>query len=101
MLRSWRLLESPERWLAGKEPVSLIAEPIADHRLAYLEYEGPVSRERGHVAQWDHGPAEWTHDSESSAAMQIQGGRLIGRVLLERIPSQPSWTARYLPDVCA
>jgi hypothetical protein len=101
VLRSWRLLESPDRWLARTEPTCLVAEPLADHRLAYLDHEGPVSRERGHVVRWDHGSAEWMHDGESSVTVQVLGGRLIGRVLLERVPSQPLWSARYLPDVSA
>lgn len=43
VLESWRLLREPlmNEWLA--------AEPIPDHRLAYLTYEGPVSQNRGAV----------------------------------------------------
>ena len=43
VLRSWRLLAP----LGREAPVP--AEPAADHRLLYLEYEGPVSGERGSV----------------------------------------------------
>lgn len=46
--RTWRLLEEPG---IG----SVAAERIADHRLLYLDYEGPVSGGRGHVKQWDQG----------------------------------------------
>lgn len=34
------------------------AEPLPDHRLAYLEYEGPVSGNRGSVRQVDAGNFE-------------------------------------------
>ncbi|MEQ1904016.1 MAG: hypothetical protein ABL888_07540 [Pirellulaceae bacterium] len=33
------------------EPISVIAQRLADHRLEYLEYEGPVSGNRGSVAR--------------------------------------------------
>ncbi len=49
-LRTWRLASTPfgETW-------AIAAEPLPDHRLAYLEYEGPVSGNRGHVKRWDTG----------------------------------------------
>lgn len=49
VLRAWRLLAEPApgAWVP--------AEPNADHRLLYLDYEGPVSRGRGAVARWDAG----------------------------------------------
>lgn len=43
VLRTWRLGAPPE---TGE----VRAEPIGDHRVAYLEYEGPVSGDRGAVS---------------------------------------------------
>lgn len=43
VLRTWRLAEPPA---AGK---TIHAEALADHRLHYLDYEGPVSGGRGCV----------------------------------------------------
>ncbi|MGL6094853.1 MAG: DNA polymerase ligase N-terminal domain-containing protein [Fimbriiglobus sp.] len=48
VLMAWRLLAEP-----GGLPVS--AEPNVDHRLVYLDYEGPVSGGRGTVIRWDFG----------------------------------------------
>ena len=73
VLRSWRLLESPDRWLCATEPLSLMTEAIGDHRLLYLDYEGSVSRERGCVARWDHGLVVWLGDNEFSVRLQING----------------------------
>lgn len=42
--RAWRLLRNP----AIEEPIA--AEELPDHRLLYLDYEGPVSNDRGTVA---------------------------------------------------
>ncbi len=51
-LKSWRLLKAPH-------PGQFVyAEPIADHRLLYLDYEGEVSGDRGTVTQWDTGVYE-------------------------------------------
>ena len=77
-LRSWRLLESPERWSLASNRPSLRAEPIPDHRLAYLEYEGPVSRERGTVQRWDGGDAEWLEQSPKQIVLKLSGNRLSG-----------------------
>ena len=41
VLRTWRLLAEPT---AGG-PIA--AEPLGDHRIAYLDYEGPLSGDRG------------------------------------------------------
>ena len=38
-------------------------EPIGDHRLLYLDYEGPVSGNRGTVKCWDAGTFEWIADT--------------------------------------
>lgn len=48
---TWRLLRRP---VCG-EPIA--AEALADHRVAYFDYEGPVSGGRGQVRRLDRG--EW------------------------------------------
>lgn len=101
VLRSWRLLESPDRWCSATEPPDLSAEAIGDHRLLYLDYEGPVSRERGRVARWDHGQAEWLAESERSVRLRLSGSRLVGELTLAREVSQLLWSARFFPAVPA
>src|SRR5262245_44157065 len=49
VLRTWRLAESPGDSTAVAAGVSF------DHRLVYLDYEGPISGNRGVVRQWDRG----------------------------------------------
>ena len=49
VLRTWRLLAEPA---AGQ---TVAAERLADHRVAYLDYEGPVRGDRGIVKRWDCG----------------------------------------------
>ena len=96
--RTWRLLESPARWLSDPA-IEVAAESIAAHRLRYLDYEGPVSRERGQVARWDHGQAEWLSESETSIRLRLNGEQLVGELTLDRKVLQPLWSARFIPAV--
>src|SRR5262249_60311740 len=56
-LRTWRLARPPDA--AG----SIHAEELPDHRQAYLDYEGPVSGDRGAVRRLARG--EFTGVEES------------------------------------
>lgn len=74
VLRTWRLAEAPT------DTASVIAaEPLPDHRLAYLEYEGFVSGNRGSVKRWDSG----TFEAMESNAWAFHGQRLIGIARME------------------
>ena len=48
-LRAWRLHAEPHPGSAGR------AEPNADHRKLYLDYEGTVAGHRGTVTRWAAG----------------------------------------------
>ncbi|WP_437192740.1 DNA polymerase ligase N-terminal domain-containing protein [Planctomicrobium sp. SH527] len=49
ILKTWRLLSQPTAECV------IEAVPIADHRIHYLNYEGPVSMNRGSVHRFEHG----------------------------------------------
>lgn len=76
VLRTWRLEAPPE-------PGRVIrAEALADHRLHYLDYEGPVSGDRGTVKRWDAG----NYSVEMSAGcviVQLEGKRCQGTAVLQ------------------
>ncbi|MBX9585227.1 MAG: hypothetical protein K2X87_33390 [Gemmataceae bacterium] len=76
VLRAWRLLAEP---LPG---ASVPAEPAADHRLMYLDYEGPVSGGRGSVTRWDAGTFEWVRDEPGRVVIEVDGLRLRGRAAI-------------------
>ncbi len=78
VLRTWRLHEFPQRG------TSVVAEPSFDHRLAYLEYEGPVSGNRGNVVRRDAGDYQIVSESESEMILQITGERWQGVFCLRR-----------------
>jgi hypothetical protein len=77
VLRSWRLLAEP-----GPQR-EVPTEPNSVHRLFYLDYEGPVSGERGSVRRWDAGTFEWLLDQPNRIAIALQGGRLKGHCSIE------------------
>ena len=76
VLRAWRLLAEPQ---TGAD---VAAEPNFDHRLFYLDYEGPLSGERGRVARWDAGECEWLADEPARVEIRLRGARLAGRAEL-------------------
>lgn len=77
-LASWALAVAPR---AGAE---IRAEALADHRLAYLDYEGPVSGNRGTVSRWDEGTYEPLAISPERLEVELAGRRLIGRAVLTK-----------------
>ena len=89
VLNAWRLLAKPE---AGAD---IPAEKNADHRLLYLDYEGPVSGDRGTVKRWDTGTFEWI----ATAPIQVRllGGRMRGIVSIRS--STAGWVWRLNRDV--
>ena len=86
-LSTWRLSELPPAWrkdpavLQG-EPCELSAERLADHRLAYLEYQGALSGDRGSVSRYDSGTYEVLESHHEAIAFELSGAILKGRASL-------------------
>ncbi len=76
VLRAWRLLAEPA---AGHD---IAAEPNFDHRLLYLDYEGPLSGDRGRVARWDAGECAWLADEPDRVDIELRGAKLVGRAVI-------------------
>ena len=77
--------------------VEIDCEALADHRLAYLTYEGPISGDRGSVTRWDRGTYELEHQSESELALLLTGEKLIGHVALRHPPdAENHWRLYFL-----
>src|ERR1051326_686453 len=81
VLRTWRLENVPE------VDHVIRAEPLGDHRLAYLDYEGPVSGNRGTVKRWDFGSFTWTMDQAVEIAVELNGARVKGTMTLQKCSS--------------
>ena len=86
-LRTWALSYAPDLG----EPIT--AEALDDHRLAYLDYEGPVSKDRGSVARWDRGTYQVQREDGDQLVVVLRGDRLCGRATLTRLPGDDQrWT---------
>lgn len=91
VLRTWRLPAPPGAVpQAGEMP----AEEIADHRLAYLDYEGPVSGERGSVKRVDRGNYHVVAAAENMVHVTLWGTVVVGEVVLKRRDGT-AWTATW------
>jgi hypothetical protein len=87
VLKTWAIPEPPsigvEQW----------AEPLPDHRPAYLDYEGPVSGDRGTVAQWDRGEYQVVEQSEKRIVVDLRGEKINAQAELKvEGDSERRWT---------
>jgi hypothetical protein len=87
-LKAWRLARPPEN-----KGAMIDALQLPDHRLHYLDYEGPISGNRGAVKRWDAGTYEFRADESGQALhLQFDGTRLHGPAVLERVGT--TWVFR-------
>ena len=93
-LATWQLQEDPAG-LAGdpKRQTVIRAQRIGDHRRAYLDYEGPVSGNRGYVVRVDAGRYEATERRTCVWQVRMDGQLLRGEFQLMKNPDE-SWAFR-------
>lgn len=72
-LMTWRLAANP---LVGPSPIA--ATRLPDHRRRYLDYEGPLSGDRGSVRRVEQGAAVLLLISEALVRLRLRGERLAG-----------------------
>ncbi len=84
ILRTWKLVAQPEM---EKE---MEAKASFDHRLLYLDYEGPISDNRGSVTRLDFGSFDYLKQEEKLIMIRLIGKTLKGIVDLTNI-GDGSW----------
>jgi hypothetical protein len=89
-LRTWALEAEPT---AG---IAIGALELPDHRLAYLDYEGPVSGDRGVVSRWDEGRYETIERDADHWRVRLAGSRVVGEARLARLDAQ-RWSVSFAP----
>jgi hypothetical protein len=109
-LRTWALLELPRGCEAARastasiypacapvSPQSIVdTESLGNHRHDYLDYEGPVSGERGQVTRIDAGSFETIEESGRRWRIKLRGERLSGQVTLAQDDAHASrWTLTF------
>ena len=97
VLRTWAALSLPA---VGGEPVA--AERLPDHRLDYLNYEGPVSGDRGCVSRVDWGtyePLPSAPNAPNQQRFRLEGTRLRGCLVLAATGQRAeNWQVQLLED---
>jgi hypothetical protein len=83
VLQTWRLATTPEL------DKCIEATALGDHRIQYLDYEGPVSGNRGTVKRWDAGDfADQADSLPRLRVLVLHGARVQGRVRLEQVDDE-------------
>jgi hypothetical protein len=89
-LRTWALQEEP------RPGATIAAVLLTDHRTAYLDYEGPVSRNRGTVTRWDHGTYATLRESDAIWQVRLNGSGWSGVADLRRDAENPDrWDVEF------
>lgn len=84
VLKTWALPQPPE---VGME---MECEALGDHRLAYLDYEGPISGGRGTVTRWDRGTYAIQRQSDAEWLLDLAGQQINGLATLRRSADVPN-----------
>lgn len=77
-LMTWALPHPPT---FGKQVLAL---PLQAHRLEYLDYEGPLTENRGVVTRHDWGVYREISDDLQERVIELQGQQLCGRATIEK-----------------
>jgi len=106
VLLTWSVAELPAEWrtesgsgLTAAAEELIAAQKLPDHRLAYLEYEGPLSDNRGAVARHDEGDYEVLEESPTSLRLELNGRIIRFRAVLQQVNGD-SWTLRIEDRHC-
>ena len=98
VLKTWELRTLPASWqaamgTAAAETLSAVqtvsAKQLPDHRLAYLDYEGPIRGNRGEVHRCDSGTYEILSQDESQLKISLTGTMISGFAKFQR--DEHSW----------
>jgi hypothetical protein len=88
VLRTWRLTAPPR----PGEVVNAVR--VFDHRLLYLDYEGPISGGRGHVVRWTSGTYDGVVQAEDRLTVYLKSDRLRGELRLEKVEND-NWQGEF------
>jgi hypothetical protein len=80
-LLTWAVPELPTR----NTPME--ADRLPDHRPVYLEFEGPLSGDRGVVRPVASGEFDWIEHQPTRIVVQLRGESLRGRLVIEQADS--------------
>ncbi len=83
-LKTWALPQPP------RPGVEMVCDALGDHRLAYLDFEGPISGGRGLVTRWDRGTYTIERQDDAEWIVHLTGDKTQGRAILRRSAHLPN-----------
>lgn len=89
-LSTWAVNEPPDK--VGDQ----LAAQLSDHRVFYLDYEGPIPLNRGEVARWDRGECEVLIHEPRCVQFHLLGASVRGTATFTM--DDGAWTYRFQPD---
>ncbi len=92
LLLAWAVSENP----FDNPGQQIDAAKIHHHRMEYLDYEGPVSHDRGTVKRHDQGIIQWICHKSQQVVVDVFGEINSGRITLELILGD-SWNVTFVP----
>lgn len=99
---TWRLAEPvcSGEGATGDDVIRIAAELLENHRREYLDYEGPVSGDRGQVTQWDTGLYLPLAQRPDYWEIRLEGSLVRGFAVLTRTPGEEQrWLMLFTPDL--
>lgn len=92
VLLTWQLSRDP----GDGASLPIPARRIQNHRTRYLDYEGPVSGDRGVVIRVDRGRVEFSNITDGECSFELTGGRLCGAFSVVLVAKETDWELRRL-----
>jgi hypothetical protein len=92
-LRTWAVCRIP----AVGDNVD--AQSLPDHRRFYLDYEGPISGDRGIVRRYDAGEFDCEVETATEFCVAMRGKKVVGRIRFRAAEAGiQCWTLSMLAD---
>lgn len=88
-LLSWALVSEPA------PDCEVACEPLPNHRRAYLDFEGPISGNRGVVTRCDYGTFTWQKNEAARVVVVLRGQRSESLLTIEKNSVAGVWFARF------
>jgi hypothetical protein len=99
VLATWQFAADPAAVASDRGQIPLSARRLPDHRRFYLDYEGPVSGNRGEVARIDQGVYLLLDERPDQWTVELHGSVLAGRFrLFADPPGSDCWRLQPVDD---
>jgi hypothetical protein len=91
---AWALDDLPAEWSAGGTNSLVTAVRLPDHRLYYLDYEGPISAGRGQVSRIFQGVCEWCQLQADQVQAKLACAAFTTQITLLDLGKDKPWQLR-------